>query len=193
MIGAEAKGKCIIVAAPSGAGKTTIVHHLLEDIKELEFSVSACNRAPRDHETDGKDYYFLSTETFTQKIRDDEFVEWEEVYKNQFYGTLKSEIRRIWELGKHVIFDVDVVGALSLKKAFGDQSLSIFIMPPSIGELENRLRKRHTEDEESLQRRVSKASQEIDEAKKFDTIVLNDNLNLAVDETKAAVQAFIKA
>lgn len=186
------KGKCIIVAAPSGAGKTTIVHHLLDDLDRLSFSISACNREPRPHEKEGEDYYFLSTKDFLSKVHAYEFIEWEEVYEDQYYGTLKSEIQRIWKSGKHVIFDVDVVGALNLKKSFGDQALSIFIMPPSIDALEERLRKRKSEDEESLKKRIKKASQEIDEAKNFDKVILNDDLNIAVEETKDTVQSFIQ-
>lgn len=192
MIESVGKGKCIIVAAPSGAGKTTIVHHLLEDIPELAFSISACNRPPRPHERNGEDYHFLTTEEFLKKVNDDEFLEWEEVYDNQYYGTLKSEIKRIWEQGKHVIFDVDVIGAKNLKKSLGDNALSIFIMPPSVEELEERLKKRHTEDEESLEKRINKASLEMQEATHFDVVILNDKLNIAIEETKEKVHSFIK-
>ena len=135
-------GKSIIFSAPSGAGKTTIVHHLLSKDFGLEFSISACSRAPRSHEVDGKDYYFLDVETFKKKIEEDAFVEWEEVYTDNFYGTLKSEMQRIWSKGKTVIFDVDVVGGLNLKKEFKDDALAIFVQPPSFEELENRLRGR---------------------------------------------------
>ena len=141
------KGKCVIFSAPSGAGKTTIVHYLLKQNLGLEFSVSACSRDPRSNEVDGRDYHFLGLEGFKEKIEQDAFVEWEEVYTDNFYGTLKSEIERIWSHGKTVIFDVDVIGGLNIKRIFGEQALAIFVQPPSYDELEARLRKRSTETE----------------------------------------------
>jgi guanylate kinase len=185
------KGKCIIISAPSGAGKTTIVHHLLKIFPELEFSVSATSRPKRPNEEDGKDYYFLSPEEFKKRIENKEFIEWEEVYPNQFYGTLKSEIERIWNSGKHVIFDVDVVGGLNLKKIFKDKALAIFIMPPSLEELEKRLRQRKTEPEEKIRMRLEKAQQEISRAKEFDKIVVNDNLTHAVADAEKFVRDFL--
>ena len=146
----EVSGKCVIFSAPSGAGKTTIVHALLDANIGLEFSVSACSRDPRPNEMDGKDYHFLGIEGFKQQIDADAFVEWEEVYTNNFYGTLRSEIERIWKNGHTVIFDVDVIGGLNLKKSFGDQALAIFVQPPSYEELEQRLRFRSTETEEKI-------------------------------------------
>ena len=172
-------GKCLIVSAPSGAGKTTIVHHLLDQELGLEFSVSACSRDKREGETNGKDYHFLGVEGFKAKIAEDAFVEWEEVYPNQFYGTLKSEIERIWANGKHVIFDVDVVGGLNLKKQFGDQAMALFIMPPSEAALEKRLRYRNTEPEEKIRMRLAKARQELSTSDQFDQVVLNDDLEIA--------------
>ena len=174
-----ASGKCIIFSAPSGAGKTSIVKHLLKIRNDLEFSVSACTREHRPEEIEGKDYYFLSLEEFKKKIVKEEFVEWEEVYQNQFYGTLKSEIERIWNKGHHVIFDVDVVGGLSLTKYFKEMALAIFVKAPSVEVLEKRLRSRGTEDDEKINKRLSKAAQEMDYAKWFDVVVLNEDLDTA--------------
>ncbi|MEI7661154.1 MAG: guanylate kinase [Bacteroidota bacterium] len=185
------QGKAIIVSAPSGAGKTTIVRHLLTAIPSLEFSVSACSRAKRSEESDGKDYYFISTETFREKIDRDEFVEWQEVYPGSFYGTLKSEMDRIWMQGKTPIFDVDVVGGLNLKKYFGPQALAIFIQPPSIEELENRLRNRASESDESLRKRIDKAAYELDFATRFDEIIINDDLKIKCIEIVDMVNSFL--
>lgn len=187
------QGKLVIFSAPSGAGKTTIVHHLLNVIPELQFSVSACSRAKRAGEEDGVDYYFIGVDAFKKKIANDEFIEWEEVYKDNYYGTLKSEINRIWGLGKHVIFDVDVVGGLNLKKIFGDKALAVFVMPPSIESLEERLKKRETETPESIARRMAKAGWELDTANQFDKIVLNANLNDAFKEAEKIVKTFLAA
>ncbi|MDD3458257.1 MAG: guanylate kinase, partial [Weeksellaceae bacterium] len=162
------KGKLIIVSAPSGAGKTTLVQHLLQNIDRLGFSVSCTTRSPRHNETDGKDYYFISTENFQKKIEREEFAEWEEVYPDTFYGTLKSEIQRIIASGNSVIFDIDVMGGIRLKELYSDDALSIFIMPPSLEVLENRLRNRKTESEEKLRQRVDKARKEINMATRFD-------------------------
>ncbi len=184
-------GKCIIVSAPSGAGKTTLVRYLLREIGELAFSVSACSRKPRDRELNGIDYFFISVSDFKTKIERDEFVEWEEVYENNFYGTLKSEIDRIWSNGKVVIFDVDVEGGINLKRIFGEKSLSLFIQPPSLFVLEQRLRDRRTESSESIERRLKKASHELTRASEFDVIILNDNLEKACMESKTRVLTFI--
>lgn len=178
------QGKCIIFSAPSGAGKTTIVRHLLSKNFNLQFSISAASREKRAYEEYGKDYYFLSIDEFKQKIKNEEFLEWEEVYANNFYGTLKSEIERIWGEKHHVIFDVDVIGGLNLKKYFGDNALSIFVMAPSIEELEDRLIKRNTESQESLQRRIGKARSEMKYADSFDCILINDNLDKACLEAE---------
>lgn len=185
------KGKCIIFSAPSGAGKTTIVHALIKQIKELKFSVSACNREPRSTEKNGVDYYFLSTQDFKKKIEEKAFFEWEEVYADNFYGTLRSEVQRIWEEGKVVIFDVDVIGGLNLKKELGDQALAIFVAPPSIKTLEDRLRYRSTETEERIQVRLSKAKYEMSFTEKFDYILVNEVLEDAVAEAKLTVEKFI--
>lgn len=185
------KGKCIIFSAPSGAGKTTIVHALIKQITALKFSVSACNREPRSNEKDGVDYYFLSTEDFKKKIEEKAFFEWEEVYADNFYGTLRSEVQRIWEEGKVVIFDVDVIGGLNLKKELGDQALAIFVAPPSIKTLEDRLRYRSTETEERIQVRLSKAKYEMSFTEKFDYILVNEVLEDAVAEAKLTVEKFI--
>jgi len=183
--------KAIIISAPSGAGKTTIVRHLLSVIPELDFSVSACSREKREGETDGRDYHFISADEFRKKIENDEFVEWEEVYPGSYYGTLKSELRRIWEKGCFPIFDVDVVGGLNLKKYFGDNGLAIFIQPPSLDELTNRLIGRNTENEESLQKRLIKTEHEMKFAGKFDQIVVNKNLDSACDQSVCLVTAFL--
>lgn len=183
-------GKCIIFSAPSGAGKTTIVHHLLQTFNHLEFSISACSRAPRENEKDGIDYYFIGVEGFQKQIQQDAFLEWEEVYTDNFYGTLKSEIHRIWENGKTVLFDVDVIGGLNLKRALGDAALSIFVEPPSYKELESRLRGRSTETEEKIQMRMAKANQEMAFAKDFDVVLVNDNLEQACSAAEKLVVEF---
>lgn len=185
------KGKCIIFSAPSGAGKTTIVKYLLSQNLGLEFSISACSREPRGTETNGKDYYFYSLADFKQKIENEEFVEWEEVYSNMFYGTLKTEIERIWENGHHVIFDVDVVGGLNIKKQFQEKALAVFVNPPSVDALEERLRYRSTETEEKIQTRLAKAKVELDRANEFDYILNNFDLDQACLEAKKIVQEFL--
>lgn len=186
------KGKLIVFSAPSGSGKTTIVRELLKEEKfNLEFSVSGTSRKKRPKETDGKDYYFLSTEKFKEKIKNNDFAEWEEVYENQFYGTLKSEIERIQKKGNNVIFDIDVSGGISIKKIYKDECLTIFIQPPSIKELEKRLRNRRTETDESLKKRLAKASKEMTYAKYFDIVVINDELENAINEVKGLITEFI--
>lgn len=185
-------GKCIIFSAPSGAGKTTIVHHLLNQNIGLEFSISACTREKRGQEEHGKDYYFLSIEEFQDKVKQDAFIEWEEVYTDHCYGTLKDEIKRIWDDGKHVIFDVDVVGGINLKKYFGKDALSIFVMPPSMTELEKRLRGRGTDSEDRILNRLQKAKQELITADQFDKIILNNDLEVAKSEAVNLVRNFIK-
>ena len=188
-----AKGKCIIFSAPSGAGKTTIVRALInKPALHLEFSVSACSRAPRPNETNGKDYYFLGIEGFKQQIEQDAFVEWEEVYTDHFYGTLRSEIEQIWENGHTVIFDVDVIGGLNLKRFFGANALAIFVQPPSYDELEKRLRYRSTETEEKIQQRMAKAKAELAKADEFDVVLVNDNLEHAIEKATELVHEFIQ-
>ena len=186
-------GKCIIFSAPSGAGKTTIVQHLLKQNLELEFSISACTRDKRGAEVHGKDYYFLSINEFKNKIQEDSFIEWEEVYTDHFYGTLKEEIKRIWDAGKHVIFDVDVIGGINLKKYFGKNALSIFVMPPSMQDLESRLRGRGTDSEERILKRLAKAKQELITADQFDIIVLNKDLKIAQQEAVEIVREFVNS
>lgn len=193
MSSANKTGKCVIFSAPSGAGKTTIVRHLLSVENRLEFSVSACSREPRINEINGKDYYFLGVEEFKKKIAENAFIEWEEVYTNNFYGTLRSEIERIWAEGKSVVFDVDVVGGLNLKKQLGDQALAIFVQPPSVEELENRLRSRSTETEEKIQLRMSKARQELAQSGGFDVILHNVHLDQACEEAESLVTKFLGA
>jgi guanylate kinase len=183
--------KAIIVSAPSGAGKTTIVRHLLSVIPELDFSVSACSRPKREGETDGRDYHFISADEFRKKIKNDEFVEWEEVYPGNYYGTLESELQRIWKKGCFPIFDVDVVGGLNLKKYFGDKALAICIKPPSISALMERLQKRGTETEESFRKRLGKAEDELTFAEHFDIIIVNDLLETACAEAISAVNDFL--
>lgn len=184
-------GKCIIFSAPSGAGKTTIVRHLLKTNPRLEFSISACSREPRTGEIDGKDYYFLGLEGFKKAIEADAFIEWEEVYANNFYGTLLTEVERIWANGKTVLFDVDVIGGLNIKKKFGDQALAIFVQPPNEAELENRLRYRSTETEEKIQMRMAKAKQELAESVCFDKILLNEKLETAFAQAEELVSNFL--
>lgn len=187
----EMEGKLVIISAPSGAGKTTIVNHLLKKDLSLEFSISATTRMPRGREENGKEYYFLDIAEFIEKIKNDEFIEWEEVYKGQFYGTLKSEIERIWETHRHVIFDVDVKGGLSLKKIFKNRAIAVFIMPPSVEELQNRLRSRATDDPEKIKIRIEKAEEEMKLASGFDKIVINDILQKAKDEVYELVRDFL--
>jgi guanylate kinase len=184
-------GKLIIFSAPSGAGKTTIVHHILEKFGIIEFSVSACSRKKRVGEKEGKDYYFLGVNGFKEKIKQNDFVEWQEVYENHFYGTLKSEVERIWAKGHHVIFDVDVVGGLNLKKIYGDKALSIFVKAPSIKDLEDRLRLRATETDESIARRMAKAEKEMGFSVEFDYILLNDDMQHALIDAEQLVADFI--
>lgn len=185
------QGKLIIFSAPSGSGKSTIVNNLLEREVPLEFSISACSREPRGEEKHGVHYYFLNPEEFKRKAEADEFLEWEEVYKNRFYGTLRSEVDRIWAKGKHVIFDIDVIGGLNLKKQFGDKALSVFIKAPSIAALKERLEKRNTEDQANLKMRLDKAEEEMSYAKEFDLIIVNDDLKKAQDEAYHKIMDFI--
>jgi len=187
----EKRGKLVIVCAPSGSGKTTIVRAVLPQITALEFSVSACSRSPRQGEVDGRDYYFLSADEFRSRIDKGDFLEWEEVYPGSYYGTLKSEVQRIWENGKYVIFDVDVIGGLNIKKQYPDNSLAIFIMPPSVDELKNRLMSRGTENEESLNKRIARAEYEIGFAPDFDLTIVNDDLEIAIRETFEALNNFL--
>ena len=188
------QGKAIIFSAPSGAGKTTIVRHLmgLHDLR-LSFSVSATTRQMRDYEVDGKDYYFITPEEFLSRAKKGEFIEWEEVYTNQYYGTLYSEVERIWNNGGHVIFDLDVVGGLNIKKILGDKALSIFVKAPSVAVLEDRLRKRSTESPEKIEQRVSKAHQEMAFEPRFDRVIVNDELEKALQEAEVCVRHFLTA
>jgi len=185
-------GKLIVFSAPSGSGKTTIVQHLLAQPElKLEFSISATSREPREGEVDGKDYYFLSLEEFKKKIKNEEFLEWEEVYRDNFYGTLKSEIQKIWAKGKNVIFDIDVVGGLDIKNIYPEQTLAVFVKPPSIEELKIRLKKRKTESDDKINMRVAKASIELATAPQFDFIIENINLQTALDEAYHLVSTFV--
>ena len=188
------KGKLIVFSAPSGAGKTTIVKHLLKQ-KELNlaFSISATSRAKRGTEIEGKDYYFLSTEAFKSQIKTDNFLEWEEVYRDNFYGTLKSEVERIWALKKHVIFDIDVSGGLRIKRKFPEKTLAIFVKPPSIDALKIRLKKRKTESADKINMRISKASAELATAPLFDAIIENDILKSAKLKARKTVSNFINS
>ncbi len=184
-------GKLIIFSAPSGAGKTTIVRHLLTQNLNLEFSISATSRGMRHTETNGKDYYFLSPEEFKAKIQNEEFLEWEEVYAGTFYGTLKSEVERIRNNGQNVIFDVDVVGGCNIKKYYGDEALAIFVQPPSVEELRNRLVSRSTDAPEVIEKRVAKAEYELTFADKFDVVITNDQLENALIQAEKVIQEFI--
>ncbi|MBP6377942.1 MAG: guanylate kinase [Kaistella sp.] len=185
--------KVIIFSAPSGSGKTTLVKHCLQQFPQLQFSVSATTRALRGEEIHGKDYFFLSVEAFKKLISENAFVEYEEVYHDKFYGTLKSEVERIWQSGKTVIFDVDVKGGISLKKYFGDKALSVFIMPPSIEELERRLVSRATDDAETIKTRVEKASEEMTFKDHFDVTVVNNDLAEAKNTTEKMLQNFLSS
>jgi guanylate kinase len=184
-------GKLLIFSAPSGSGKTTIVQHLLARNSNLGFSISACTRKPRSNETHGKDYYFLSIKEFEQKVAENEFAEWEEVYPGRFYGTLKSEIKRLWSLKKHVIFDVDVGGGMSLKHNFHEKALAIFVKVPSFEILENRLRSRGTETEESLKSRLEKVRYEMTFEPNFDKVLLNAELQITLDQAQQLIDDFI--
>lgn len=184
------EGKLIIFSAPSGSGKTTIVKRMLELFPQLEFSISATSRAPRGTEQNGRDYYFLSADEFSQAVEQDQFVEWEEVYKGTCYGTLKSELERIWSKGNVIVFDVDVMGGLNLKRIFGDKALAIFVMPPSVEELRRRLEGRGTDAPEVIEKRVAKAEFELGKAEGFDCRVVNDDLETAVAETADLIRKF---
>ena len=185
-------GKAVIISAPSGAGKTTLIKKLIEAKLPLLFSVSACNRKPREGEENKKDYYFLSTKEFKEKIKAQDFIEWEEVYDGNFYGTLKKEINRIWKEKKHVVFDVDVIGGISLKEYFKENSISIFIEPPSIDVLEERLKKRKTDDTESIKNRLEKSFEEMKSIDKFDKIIVNEKLNVSSKNIIETVKKFLK-
>jgi guanylate kinase len=187
------KGKLLVFSAPSGSGKTTIVRYLLSQKElNLDFSISATSRPKRGNEVDGQDYYFLSAEAFQQKIAENAFVEYEEVYKDNFYGTLKSELERIWSSGKHVIFDIDVVGGLSIKEQFPDRTLAVFVSPPSVEELERRLRNRQTESEEKIAMRLAKATRELEAAKNFDVVLKNYDLEYAKADAYRLVSDFLR-
>lgn len=185
------KGRLVIISAPSGAGKTTIVNHLLEKGLELEFSISATTRPPRGNEENGKEYWFISADEFTARINNCEFAEWEEVYKGYRYGTLKEEIDRIRNKGMNVIFDVDVKGGINLKNLYGTEAISIFIMPPSVADLEKRLLARATDDRERIKTRIEKAKEEIKLSDRFDNIIVNDNLAVAKQEAYLMVKSFL--
>jgi guanylate kinase len=187
------EGKLIVFSAPSGSGKTTIVHYLLGQEKlNLDFSVSATSREKRGSEIHGKDYYFISSKKFQKHIENDDFIEWEEVYNENYYGTLKKEIKRIWQLGKHVIFDIDVVGGLNIKNKFPEQTLAVFVQSPSIDEMERRLRNRRTDSEGKIKERVAKAEKELKFSKDFDVILINDDLEKAKTSAYKLVEDFIK-
>tara|TARA_R110002074_G_scaffold396116_1_gene585090 strand:- start:2933 stop:3511 length:579 start_codon:yes stop_codon:yes gene_type:complete len=187
------KGKLIVFSAPSGSGKTTIVRHLLNQEEfGLEFSISATSREARGKEINGKDYYFISADEFKEKIKADEFLEWEEVYINNFYGTLKAEVERIWAKGKHVIFDIDVAGGLRIKRKFPDRTLAVFVKPPDMNELIIRLKQRGEETPEKIAMRVAKAPTEMATAPQFDTIILNDDLATALKDAEGLVANFLK-
>ena len=188
----EFNGKLIVFSAPSGSGKTTIVRHLLNQEQfQLEFSISATSREARGKEKDGEDYYFISAKEFKNKIKLDEFLEWEEVYIDNFYGTLKTEVERIWAKGKHVIFDIDVAGGLRIKKKFPERTLAVFVKPPDINELIIRLKQRGEESPEKIAMRVAKAPTEMATAPKFDTIILNDDLTTALNDAENLVKDFL--
>ena len=186
-------GKAILFSAPSGCGKTTIIRELMQYFDCFGFSISATSRQPRAGEVDGKDYYFLSHTEFKRRVDQGDFLEWEEVYAGTCYGTLKSEVERLWAEGRVAVFDVDVNGGRNIKRHFGADALSIFVMPPSVEVLEQRLRSRGTESEESIQKRLGRSARELDEASRFDKTIVNDDLDRAVAETKAVIEMFLGA
>lgn len=191
-------GKAILFSAPSGCGKTTIIHELMQSSNvapydRFEFSVSATSRAPRGSEVDGEDYYFLSHGEFMRRVDNDEFLEWEEVYQGTCYGTLKSEIDRIWDKGNIIVFDVDVNGGRNIKRYFGADALSIFVMPPSIEVLEQRLRSRGTDSEEAIVKRLARSAEELRQAPLFDVTIVNDDLQTAVRSTRKVIEDFLNA
>ncbi len=186
------EGKVLIFTAPSGSGKTTIVRHLLDKFDFLGFSVSATTRDRRPHETEGKDYYFITREEFSRRIKDNEFIEWEEVYQDQYYGTLKSEVSRVWEQEKHIVFDIEVKGATNIKNLYGDQALAIFIKVPTLQELVRRLKARKTESEASLKRRIKRIKKELTFEKSFDTVLINDDLEKTLLEAEQMVLNFLE-
>lgn len=185
------EGKMFIFTAPSGAGKTTIVRHLLKTYDFLDFSISATTRDKREHEVDGKDYYFLTPEEFRAKVDNDEFIEWEEVYEDQYYGTLKSEVDRVWESGKHIAFDIEVKGATNIKEMYGDKCHAIFIKPPSLEILIERLTNRKTESESSLKKRIARVKREMTYQDTFDAVLVNDLLQVAFKEAEFMVETFV--
>jgi guanylate kinase len=188
------KGKLLVFSAPSGSGKTTIVKHLLErEDLNLEFSVSCTTRAIRGEEVHGKDYYFISIEEFKKHIKAEDFVEWEEVYRDNFYGTLKSEVERIWAKGKNVIFDIDVAGGLRIKSKFPQETLAVFVKPPSVDELKRRLKERSTETDEKINMRIAKAHVELATAPQFDKIIKNYDLEVAKEEAYQLVKEFVSS
>ncbi len=187
----EFKGKMFVFTAPSGAGKTTVVRHLLKKFDHLGFSISATTRDKRKGEKDGKDYYFLSVEEFKARRRSRKFVEWEEVYEDQYYGTLKSEVERLWADKKHIVFDIDVKGARAIKKKYGDQCLAVFICPPGVETLIERLTNRNTESEKSLKKRISRVKREMKFQNKFDKVLINDLLEVTLEEAEIIVEDFI--
>jgi len=187
------KGKLFVFSAPSGSGKTTIVRHLLKQERfNLEFSISATSREPRGKEKEGEDYYFINLREFKDKIKSEKFLEWEEVYRDNFYGTLKSEVERIWALKKHVIFDIDVVGGLRIKHKFPEETLAVFVKPPSVDELKIRLKKRSTESEDKINMRIAKASVELATAPQFDKIIKNYILEDALKEAENLISDFLE-
>jgi guanylate kinase len=184
-------GKMFVFTAPSGAGKTTIVKHLLKEYGFLDFSVSATTRTKRPHEVDGKDYYFLSPEEFRKRVENDEFVEWEEVYEDQFYGTLKSEINRLWDLKQHIVFDIEVIGATNIKNLYQEKCLATFIKPPSLEILIERLKNRKTESAKSLRKRIARVKREMTYENSFDRVLVNDLLSVACKEAEFIIEDFL--
>jgi len=186
-------GKAILFSAPSGCGKTTIIRELMQYFDCFGFSISATSRAPREGEVDGKDYYYLSHEEFKARVATGDFLEWEEVYEGTCYGTLKSEVERLWDGGQVIVFDVDVNGGRNIKRYFGADALSIFVMPPSVEVLEQRLRSRGTDSEESIRKRLARSAKELELAPQFDVTIVNDDLQRAVEETRKVIEAFLNA